>query len=175
MSRQKCHCNGSRGTDCDYCGGSGYANPRKKKFINVPPIKPPPEPEPKRPQQSENTGPIIRKRQTYDHRIIELASSLREITNNAPEETIIYLGKRIRNLYEDLKALEKKVKPKQRKHYNQVLKASKELIFSYDTKFVEHRLLEDTMLTYQQQTSAGTFSAKFKDLFEKLKSNLKKK
>lgn len=145
MAKRPCICNGSRGTDCDYCGGSGWIT-AKRKIPTTPPKNPPTTKSLKYKPEATNNQKIKvkpRSKKTFDQRLNELTNDLRTTPSNSQAEVIVYLGKQIKKLYVDIIKLEPKVKKKQRSHFNKISKRSLNLIYLFDEKFEAYGLLEN--------------------------------
>lgn len=149
----KCICNDNRGTDCDYCGGTGWIID-KVTLGGLPPKKAPaPSPRDKLLKRKKNVSKVKRSKseapkqpikasKTIEERIGELTDELNQIKVRAREDTIINLGEQLKKLYFDIKKFEPTLKKRKRTIYNNALRRSIALIRLFDNKFEKHRLLE---------------------------------
>jgi hypothetical protein len=147
MAKIRCICNGSRGTDCDYCAGSGWITERIN-IGNTPPLNPPRQkPTVYRPVESLQGSTNKNKRRqknSFDQRLVELRTAINTTQAKSLEGSIIYLRNKIKKLYSDIRKLEPKVTKRQRKHFNKICKHSIELIHLFDKKFEHFKLLGGT-------------------------------
>jgi predicted Rdx family selenoprotein len=195
MEKKRCHCNGSRGTDCDWCQGSGWVTKKisltigkSKGKIEVEPIMIRKEFEIKNNvavEVKKNDSQTSKKKKTFDARIAELKRELKHSDEDLLDESISYLKKRIDILVEDLKRVEKRVTKKQRRHFDKIMKQAEEIKAIFLKKFnplekrintskkeLEFEAKSKNNLHKSPQTHPTLYS-KFAQLFDKLKNNLK--
>lgn len=86
----KCKCNGSSGTDCFWCGGSGYSNYKNNRPINS------------EVQVSLSAGfsknTSTQPAKSFKQWINELHEDFRNLNKNTRQESIIYISKKIAQL-----------------------------------------------------------------------------
>jgi len=156
QEKQRCHCNGSRGTDCDWCGGSGWKTDAVRldiSHLNEPNNKKSPLPlsdkkthkisvldqnavSKKKPNFLENINKPKDQKKTVEERIKDFNLSLNNI-NEVSDETISYLRKKIYELNAEVILMGKKI-PKKKKNYIKLIKTQcNRLIIDFERKFVK--------------------------------------
>lgn len=199
MAKKRCHCNGSRGTDCDWCQGSGWVTESIK--LNVTPSKAKQVDIDKKPiikkvftvvdnkvkEQKKNKPSILKPKKTFDQRVLDLKKEVNQTDTNILEESIDYLRKKIFELRDDLDRIQSRVTKKQRRHFNKIKSETEDIIKQFEKKFiykktnvkqtnkVEKKTKLDAEKQHTNKSSLPTLSSKFKELFDNLKEKIRKK
>ena len=145
MGKIKCICNGSRGTDCDYCQGTGYISEKIKLDTTINDNRNNKYPNEiikviggnttKETNIKAQLKKPTRKRKSFDDRVYELKIAIKETKPNDSRDTISYLKSKIETLISNLKRLEKKVTSKTRRHFIKITKKSQNLLKKFEKKF----------------------------------------
>jgi hypothetical protein len=203
MSIKKCHCNGSRGTDCDWCQGTGLvtdtikSNDYPKTIIN----------------ESINQKNIERKvfkvinnvvveergtpnnlapQKSFLVRIKELRIEVNQSEKKLLEESIKYLKRKVYKLKADLDEIENRVHKKKKNKFNEIKAQAEAIIKQFEQKYNSKNLGKphiNNSINKQAHTtekSKGTkienkkmksnsssLASKFSEVFENLKKKLK--
>jgi hypothetical protein len=172
MERKKCHCNGSRGTDCDWCGGSGWKKPRKniiykknneiKESVNKDDVK----------EINKKVNEKINKNKNYIERLETLKSEILEINTSFEIESYIYIKKRIIKFNKELNEIKNRISKNEKKLFEDIKNKTEKLIAMLEKK-IKHK---KTTIKYKNDNTVSktpTLNNKFGNIFKELKKKLK--
>ncbi len=194
MDSNPCHCNGSSGTDCYYCGGSGF------KTLPIRLVTKQPKSYSENVQDKEENLDTYKGEKLYDYkpnirkptcqkRIHILNLRLQGISVNSNEQIILKLKHDIQQLESDIKKLKNRIQHK--KHQEEfddlvcnVTKLQAAWVNKYKpvsinnkskNKKTQRRISTKNIHknTRERTTYLPSFSDKFKSLFEAIKKSLK--
>lgn len=113
MANKRCCCNGSRGTDCDWCQGSGWVTESKAKQVEIekkPIIKKVfTVVENKVKEQKRNKPSFVKPKKTFDQRVLDLKKQVNQTDTNILDESIDYLRKKIFEFRDDFDRIQSRV------------------------------------------------------------------
>jgi len=146
MSSKRCHCNGSRGTDCDWCQGSGWVTKNKRLSTAISNVGT---------SKQEKKKPVIKKvfqifgskanegkkinlqpikaKKTLSQRICALELDLKN--DDILKESAEYFRLKIQTLISDLERIETGITKKQRGHYKKLKAKSVQIRNRFEEKF----------------------------------------
>ena len=166
MERKKCHCNGSRGTDCDWCGGSGWKKQKKtitwkknneineKEIIDI--------------SNDKNDN----KKKNYIERLEILKSDILEINTSFEISSYLYLKKRIIKFNNELNKIKNRVSKNEKKLFEDIKTKTEKLIDILEKK-IKYKKTTIKNSSEKNILKSPTLNNKFSSIFKELKKKLK--
>lgn len=192
MKRQKCHCNGSRGTDCDWCQGSGWKTGTKRISYEIPnneadntKIKTPIEKgdQNKKGVEQSYTNTSNR-RLSIIKRFDDILAEINLIGPNESKDLINQIREKIDDLLEDLKKLGRVWPVNDKSNFNKLVDKYKSIKNCFRIKFENKKEKQKKAKAINKPTipkktkqknksKPPTLADKFNPIFENLKNKMK--